>query len=207
MFNLPSLTDMVLFLPAILIGLTFHEVAHGWVADRLGDHTARNMGRLTLNPIVHLDPVGFLLLVVYHFGWAKPVPVNPYNLRTDPARGMLLVALAGPVANLLVALAVTLLWRVGVYQSTPYLVKLIMISIIQINVVLAIFNLIPVPPLDGSKILAGLFPAQAHYIYSLETYGMLILVLLMFSGVTSRVLWPAVSFVVRIYAQIGNIHL
>jgi len=204
MFNLPDLTELILLLPAILIGLTFHEFAHGWVADRLGDRTARNQGRLTLNPIAHIDPLGFLMLILFRFGWAKPVPVNPYNLRTDPAKGMLLVSLAGPAANLLVALAAALLWRLGIHEMMPYGGDLF-INIMQINVILAIFNLIPVPPLDGSKILAGLFPSQARLIYSLETYGMVILLLLLLTGFISHILWPVVRFVVLIFYQIGGV--
>jgi len=204
MFSLPSLTELALLLPAILIGLTFHEFAHGWVADRLGDPTARNQGRLTLNPIAHIDPMGFLMLVLFRFGWAKPVPVNPHNLRLDPAKGMLMVSLAGPAANLVVALAAALLWRLGIHNLIPY-GDILLILIIQINVILAIFNLIPVPPLDGSKILAGLFPSQARFIYGMETYGMIILLLLMFTGVIGNILWPAVNFVVGIYKQIGGV--
>lgn len=204
MFNLPNLTELILLLPAILIGLTFHEYAHGWVADRLGDRTARNQGRLTLNPIAHIDPVGFLMLILFRFGWAKPVPVNPYNLRMDPAKGMLVVSLAGPTANLVVALAAALLWRLGLHNLVPY-GNIFLILIIQINVVLAIFNLIPVPPLDGSKILAGLFPSQARFIYGMETYGTIILLLLLFTGVLGKILWPAVSFVSEIFKTIGGI--
>lgn len=204
MFNLPNLTELILLLPAILIGLTFHEYAHGWVADRLGDRTARNQGRLTLNPIAHIDPVGFLMLILFRFGWAKPVPVNPYNLRMDPAKGMLVVSLAGPTANLVVALAAALLWRLGLHNLVPY-GNILLILIIQINVVLAIFNLIPVPPLDGSKILAGLFPSQARFIYGMETYGTIILLLLLFTGVLGKILWPAVSFVSEIFKTIGGI--
>ncbi|HBX24342.1 MAG TPA: site-2 protease family protein [Desulfotomaculum sp.] len=206
MFNLPSLTELALLLPAILIGLTFHEFAHGWVADRLGDSTARNQGRLTLNPIAHIDPMGFLMLILFRFGWAKPVPVNPYNLRMDPAKGMLMVSLAGPAANILVALAAALLWRLGIHDLIPYgYGAILLILIIQINVVLAIFNLLPVPPLDGSKILAGLFPSQAKFIYGMETYGMVILLLLMFTGFIGKVLWPVVNLVVGIFKFIGGI--
>ncbi|KAF1086491.1 Peptidase family M50 [Sporotomaculum syntrophicum] len=203
MFDLPSLSELLLLLPVILISLTFHEFAHGWVAYRLGDNTARNQGRLTLNPLAHIDPVGFLMMILFKFGWAKPVPVNPYNLRTDPERGMLLVSLAGPTANMLVALAASLILGLGLFNAgyIDYLLYLTM----QINVILAIFNLIPVPPLDGSKILAGLLPGQSQFIYSMETYGIIILMLLLFTGLLGKILWPLVSFVINILLMISNI--
>ncbi|WP_347491481.1 site-2 protease family protein [Desulfoscipio sp. XC116] len=207
MLDLPSLAELLLLLPAILIGLTFHEFAHGWMADRLGDHTARHQGRLTLNPLAHIDPVGFLMLILFKFGWAKPVPVNPYNLRGDPARGMLLVSLAGPAANLVMALAASILLGVGLLRLVPFAeyVYYILYLTLQINVILAFFNLIPVPPLDGSKILAGLFPRQSHFIYGMETYGTIILLILLFTGVLGKVLWPVVSFVVDMFLKISEI--
>jgi len=204
MLNFPSLQEILLLLPAILIGLTVHEYSHGLAADRLGDHTARNQGRLTLNPIAHIDPVGFLMLILFKFGWAKPVPVNPYNLRGNPARGMLLVALAGPVSNLLLALISAFLLGTGLTQYNVYFHYIVLYSL-QINVVLAIFNLIPVPPLDGSKILAGLLPGQSRFIYGMETYGTIILLLLMFTGVLGRVLWPLVTLVIQAFMSIATI--
>jgi len=207
MFDLPSLSELIILLPVILISLTFHEFAHGWVAYRLGDNTAKNLGRLTLNPLAHIDPVGFLMMILFKFGWAKPVPVNPQNLQTDPARGMMLVSLAGPTANLVVALAASLLLGLGVLQSIPYAdyVAYLLYLTLQINVILAIFNLIPVPPLDGSKILAGLLPGQAQFIYGMETYGMIILMILLFTGILGKILWPLVSLVTKIFLMIGNL--
>jgi Zn-dependent protease len=204
MLDFPSLRELLLLLPAILVGLTFHEFAHGWVADRLGDRTARYQGRLTLNPLAHIDPVGFLMLVLFRFGWAKPVPVNPYNLRGDPARGMLMIALAGPAANLLVALVTALLLGMGVTHLIPYGYYFLLLSL-QINVVLAVFNLIPVPPLDGSKILAGLLPRQSHFLYQMEAYGTIILLLLLFTGILGKILWPVVNFIVNILLAIAKI--
>lgn len=203
MLNLPSLTEILLLLPAILIGLTFHEFAHGWVADRLGDHTARHQGRLTLNPLAHIDPMGFLMLILFKFGWAKPVPVNPYNMRGDPSRNMLVVALAGPVANIIVAIVTAVLIGLGLANFIPYGEYLLYLTL-QINVVLAVFNLIPVPPLDGSKILAGLLPGQSHFIYQMETYGTIILLLLLFTGVLGKILWPMVSFIVSLLLTIAK---
>lgn len=204
MLNFPSMQELLLLLPGILVGLTFHEFAHGWVADRLGDSTARHQGRLTLNPLAHLDPVGFLMLILFRFGWAKPVPVNPYNLRGDPTRGMMLVSLAGPASNMLLALVLALLLGLGVASLIPYGYYLFLYAL-QINVILALFNLIPVPPLDGSKILAGLLPGQSHFIYQMEKYGFIILILLLFTGVLGKVLWPAVNFIVKLLLTVAQV--
>ncbi|NLI11934.1 site-2 protease family protein [Pelotomaculum propionicicum] len=181
MFNFPSLESIALMLPAIVIGLTFHEYAHGYVAYRLGDNTARDHGRLTINPLAHVDPVGLILLFLAGFGWAKPVPVNPYNLKGDVQKGMLYVSLAGPTMNLLLAIAGAIVWGALAGFKMRYFSD-IMEYIIHINIVLAIFNLIPVPPLDGSKILAGILPGRQNWLYQLETYGVIILILLVFSG-------------------------
>lgn len=186
MFDI-DIRQTLLLLPGIFIGLTFHEFAHGWVADRLGDHTARYQGRLTLNPIAHLDPIGFLMLVFFHFGWAKPVPVNPYNLRVNPRQGMLYVALAGPVTNLLLALVIAILLRMGFFSFASEVYYMAWLAV-YINIVLAVFNLLPIPPLDGSKILAGILPGNTPWLYHLETYGTIILLLLLFTGIIGRIL-------------------
>ncbi|MEW6173335.1 MAG: site-2 protease family protein [Bacillota bacterium] len=175
---------------AFVVGITFHEFAHGWAADKIGDPTARYAGRLTLNPLAHVDPVGTILVPAlllfsgsrFVFGWAKPVPINPYNFR-DRRRGLILVSLAGPLANIAVAVLATLLlrfWGVGV-PNLDY----ILVEVILINIFLAIFNLIPVPPLDGSKVLAGLIPGRQEWLVWLEQYGMLVLLLLIFTGAIS----------------------
>lgn len=190
MFSLPDPRELALLLPAIIIGLTFHEFAHGWMADRLGDRTARDMGRLTLNPIPHIDPLGLIMLFLVKFGWAKPVPVNPYNFRGDMRQGMLLVSLAGPATNLLLAVASAIILGLFVNLNIPYFVE-IMRNMILINVVLGIFNLIPIPPLDGSKILAGLLPGRQEWLYQLESYGAILLIILVFTG--------AIGFIFRIF--------
>lgn len=179
--NLPSLHDIALMLPAIVLGLTFHEYAHGLVAHWLGDDTARLHGRLTINPAAHVDPVGLILLFLAGFGWAKPVPVNPLRLKGDMRRGMLLVSLAGPVTNLIMAIAAAVIWGALAGMRLPYFND-IMRYIIHINVILAVFNLLPIPPLDGSKILAGLLPGRQEWLYHLEQYGVIILILLVFTG-------------------------
>lgn len=185
MFNLPSLYDMLVLLPAIILGLTFHEFAHGWVAFQLGDNTAKRAGRLTLNPIAHIDPIGFIMLFIARFGWAKPVPVNPYNLHIDPKKGMLYVSLAGPVTNFLLALvsALSLGIALGLGLGNLRILIDILSSMIFINLVLAIFNLIPIPPLDGSKILAGILPGRQEWLIWLESYGVVFLLLLLFTGI------------------------
>lgn len=188
MFNIhmPSLYDIAIMLPAIVLGLTFHEYAHGWMAYRLGDNTARYQGRLTPNPLAHVDPVGLLALFIAGFGWAKPVPVNPYNLHGDPRRSMLLVALAGPATNMIIAVLGAVAMGLGAWKL-PY-GKEIVLQIIYLNIVLAIFNLLPVPPLDGSKILAGIIPGRQNWLYHLESYGTIILLLLLFTGILSPIL-------------------
>lgn len=191
-----TITDLILTIPAVLIALTFHEVAHGLVAYRLGDPTAKQMGRLTLNPLAHLDPVGTLLLIFAHFGWAKPVPVNPMYFQGDRVRGMMIVSLAGPFSNLVLAYLGSLLLSAiqrGWLPQNEMLWSFTM-TFVSINLVLAVFNLIPVPPLDGSKILAGILPREMGMkIYALEQYGPLILMLLILTNVTNLILDPAVN--------------
>ena len=190
------LQQLVLTIPAILLAITFHEVAHGWTADKLGDPTARLAGRLTLNPLAHLDPIGALMLIVVKFGWAKPVPVNPYNLRR-PLRDMVWVAAAGPTANFLLAALslVAFRWSVGFelpFVTVPFRELCRWSYIINLN--LAAFNLIPIPPLDGSQILKGFLPRGALLSYErLEPYGFIVLVLFLMSGASGIVLGPLVD--------------
>ncbi len=188
--------ELIVVLPAVLFAITFHEVAHGLIADRLGDPTARMAGRLTLNPIAHLDPIGALMMVIAKFGWAKPVPVNPMNLR-HPLRDMIWVAAAGPVANLIVSAASLLLYRWSGGLEPSFLAdpirELLKWSFV-INLNLAAFNLIPIPPLDGSQILKGLLPRRQLFAFErIEPYGFLILVLFLATGMAQRVLSPLVA--------------
>jgi len=190
--------------PAILIGLTLHEFAHAYVADRLGDRTARAAGRLTLNPLVHIDVLGLILLFIAGFGWAKPVPINPYNFRGNIKRGVLLVSMAGPVSNFFIACISAAALAFFAYDP---LVGTLLKTVIYINVVLAVFNLIPVPPLDGSKILAGLLPGRQEWLVYLEQYGVLLLLLLMITGLIGKFLrwtvWPLTGFLIDLAARIG----
>jgi len=179
---------------ALLVGITFHEFSHCLAAYLLGDPLARNMGRLSLNPKVHLDPVGTLLLFVAGFGWGKPAPVNPYRLRTGPKSGMALVAAAGPLSNLAVAAAAGLPIHAGIVPwRTPFVVPysvaawdgadylgLFLSSTIIFNCVLAVFNLIPVAPLDGFRVAVGILPRDlSDAVAGLEQYGIAILMLLL----------------------------
>lgn len=189
-----DLETIIYLIPALLVGLTFHEFAHARVAYSLGDPTAKNLGRLTLNPIKHLDPLGAIFLLIFKFGWAKPVPVNPFHFKGDRQRGMLWVSLAGPGTNLIIALITALIWRIVGYRGDS--IEMLFWYMFHINVVLAVFNIIPVPPLDGSKILAGLLPRKySHVIYNLEKYGYIILILLMLFGLIGTIIGPVIHAV------------
>jgi len=185
------LQRLVLMLPALLIAVTVHELAHGLVADRLGDPTARRLGRITLNPLPHIDPLGALCFVLSGFGWAKPVPVNAQNL-AHPVRDMTWVAAAGPIANFLAALgALVLLSILGRAGALPDLLSAIMSHVFRFNLLLGIFNLIPIPPLDGGHFLGYLLPrSAAGLVRLLEQYGMFILLLLVFTGATQKIVGP-----------------
>ena len=196
---LQSLMHYLISLPAIIIGLTFHEYAHGRMALYLGDKTAYYAGRLTLNPLPHLDPVGFLMLLFFHFGWAKPVPVNPYQFdqKYSQKTGMLLVALAGPAMNFLLAAVTMLLLRIfAPFLSSPagQTALQILLPCVTVNLVLAIFNLIPIPPLDGSKILAGLLPESGYqFMQKLERLGPVLLLVFVLSDAAGYIISPGVN--------------
>lgn len=183
--------DMIFMIPALLIALTVHEYAHARAAVSLGDPTPRYAGRLTLNPIPHLDPIGLIMLWLFQFGWAKPVPVNPYNL--DHGRwGLLAVSLAGPGSNILAALVSALVYgvliKLGVHN--PELLKVVAWTY-KLNLVLAVFNLIPLPPLDGSQIVSSLLPGrQADVFERIAPYGPFILMGLVYLGIIGQITGP-----------------
>lgn len=168
MFNL-SFSELLKTIPAILIGLTVHELSHSYVALLLGDDTPKRLGRLTLNPIKHIDPIGFILLLIAGFGWAKPVSINRENLK-HPRRDDILISLAGPVSNLLFAILLVILLKVVILvvpfrsASTFDLIFSVFISFLAINIVLAIFNLLPIPPLDGSHLISNLLSLKSYSI-------------------------------------------
>ena len=192
-----NLFDIFFQVVILFFSVILHEVAHGYAALSLGDPTARAAGRLTLNPIKHMDPWGtvvlplFLILVRSPFlvGWAKPVPVNPYLMR-DPKRGMMLVGAAGPLANIALILLSALALRAMPFSAPPFLFDLFKYCC-AINIILALFNLLPVPPLDGSKVVAGILPPKMRDAYvGLERYGIFIIIGLLYLGILDRVIVP-----------------
>ncbi|PRX26676.1 Zn-dependent protease [Orenia metallireducens] len=204
-----TIAELVLLIPILLLSLSFHEYAHGKMADLLGDPTPKMTGRLTLNPLAHLDPMGTLvLLITRRFGWAKPVQVNPRYFK-DRKKGMMLVGLAGPLSNITLAIGFAFLYRfVGNFFYTlidPRVVNTLFITGIYLNLGLAVFNLLPVPPLDGSKILAGLLPASMNkFIYNLEAYGPFILLFLLFTNGIGVILSPAINILrIGIFKLVG----
>jgi Zn-dependent protease len=204
------LSRLILQIPALLVAVTVHELAHALVADRLGDPTPRRLGRITLNPLPHIDPLGALAFVLAGFGWAKPVPVSAQYLRR-PIRDMALVAAAGPLSNFLVAfvalVAVRMLPHTGgamPFVSEPLSGVLFWTYIY--NLALGIFNLIPLPPLDGGHFLPYLFPrASWSFIHQLEQVGPLLLILLVLSGATRYIVQPVFNAVSGFYLSVARL--
>jgi Zn-dependent protease len=174
----------------LLYSVIIHEVSHGWVASLFGDDTAKDLGRLSLNPLMHLDPVGTLTLFIVGFGWAKPVPVNYLNFRNFRL-GLICVSLAGCLANILIATFAIFLVQLPALSTNSLAVSILLV-VAQINIILGAFNLIPIPPLDGSKILLGFLPSELQHRFArIEPYGFFILIFLLFSGLLS----PIITFV------------
>lgn len=195
-----SLTGLIAGLPGLVIALVIHEYAHAKAADVMGDFTPRMTGRLTLNPMAHIDPIGLIMLLVVRFGWAKPVMINARNFR-NWRQGELLVAVAGPVANLLVAfislLAMAVLFKLGMFSEG---VRLVLSMMVLFNINFAIFNMLPLPPLDGSKILMVLLPGRLAYkLMSLERYSFIILIFLMMTPFLTMILIPLQRLVLSVF--------
>lgn len=219
-FSKERIIAMLLSLPAILFALSIHELAHGWTANKLGDHTARNFGRLSLNPLHHIDPFGFIALLFVGFGWAKPVPVNTRYFK-KPKRDMALTAIAGPLANILSAFVFGFVYvfieklfynylTENYFALTEQTVQLwsmglnIAYAFVMINISLAIFNLIPIPPLDGSRLLDAFLPRNLFVLYhKYEQYvSLALMAILIFTDVISNLLGYATSFVENILLYI-----
>jgi Zn-dependent protease len=196
-------TNILIVLAIVLGSLTVHEAAHAWTADRLGDPTARLLGRISLNPVVHIDPIGTVVLPLLAalsglpvLGWAKPVPVNVHQLR-QPRRDFMLVSAAGPVSNLVLAAIGAILIRAVFGEAS--VVREALLQVVFINVLLAVFNLVPVPPLDGGNVLAGMLPPGAAGLFvAMRPYGFLLLYALMFTGALSAIVMPPSIFLIRV---------
>ncbi len=199
----------ILFLVGLLgliISITIHEFAHAWMADHLGDPTPRMQGRLTLNPLAHLDPIGTITLILFRIGWGKPVQFDPYNLKNPQTEGAM-IALAGPVSNLILAGILSLIIH---SHAAPLWLVCVLTDVALINIGLAIFNLIPVHPLDGSKILLALLPRGLMEEYNglMQRYGIFVLLILIFPWYNGQapidfILLPALSVVTKLFGLMG----
>ena len=203
------IVGLILRLPIVMLALSLHETAHGYVALKLGDPTAQNYGRLTLNPVKHFDPIGFLCMVLFGFGWAKPVPINARYFK-NPKRGMALSAAAGPISNLLLAVIFALLWRIELEIAPEYFtdrflynvfywVQEFLVAGITLNVGFAVFNLIPIPPFDGSRMFLVLLPQDLYFKvmrYERQLYAILMIALVL--GVLDKPLALVSNFFINL---------
>lgn len=219
MIETTLIQKIIAWVVPVLFAITVHETAHGLVARQLGDKTAEMLGRLTLNPIKHIDPVGTILVPAimlllpggFVFGWAKPVPVDWRNLN-NPKRDMAWVALAGPVSNFLMAIIWALVMRIslGLDDNNPVAMPLLLMGAagISINTVLMVLNLFPIPPLDGGRVLTGLLPMKLAIPFSkLEPYGMVLVVVLLISGVLGIFMWPIMKLFFGVFAPLAGVKL
>jgi Zn-dependent protease len=202
---LDHLTSSLIGFAIVIVALTIHEAAHAWTADQLGDSTARMLGRVSLNPIVHIDPIGTILLPLVAIvsglpiiGWAKPVPVNISRLRHH-RRDFMIVAAAGPISNFLQAIVIAIVYRALFEPFDPDRLPAILRMAVETNLLLAFFNLIPIPPLDGGNVLAGLVPeGAAQVLDQVRQFGFIALYALMLSGVLSQIILPPTYFCLRL---------
>ena len=214
--NPGALFSLLLSIPGVLVAITFHEFAHGFVAYKLGDNTAKDEGRLSLNPLDHLDPIGTLMLLFAGFGWGKPVHVNPrnYTRKISMEKGEALVSSAGPIMNILLAIIFTLIYfAVKKYASIVFLsstvggiILLLIFSIISTNIGLGVFNLIPLPPLDGSKIIMPFLPYKAkEFFVNNEQIFSLIFVVLWVTGIAGIIITPVINWVTTGILSLGQL--
>ena len=195
------LTFILIAIP-LMYAIILHELAHGWVAFRMGDSTAKHLGRLSLNPLKHLDPMGTIMLFIFGFGWAKPVPVNFSNIR-DYRKGMILVSSAGIIANMILAFIALFLYSL-LSPPESSMTGQLLYFFAKINIILAAFNLIPIPPLDGSKILMGFAPPNVQaYLLRLERFGFFIIIGLLYLGILD----PVIDFLQRIILMVISLLL
>jgi Zn-dependent protease len=217
MDELNTMQRLAVWVIPVLFAITVHETAHGWMALRFGDPTAKMLGRLTLNPIKHIDPVGtvlvpgvLLLLGGFLFGWAKPVPITAQNLR-NPRRDMAWVAAAGPLSNLLMAIFWALVVRLGVSLGSTedsWLIFLLYVGVagIFVNTILMMLNLFPLPPLDGSRVVSSLLPPRLSWQYDrIEPFGFPILVVLLFTGILGKILWPLITLLLTMLVPVAGL--
>lgn len=184
---------------AVLVAIIPHEIAHGFAAYLCGDETAKNDGRLSLNPLHHLDPIGTICLIFFKFGWAKPVMINPNNFR-DRKKGTFFVAIAGVLTNFILAIISVIILK---HMHLNEFMQELLLSIFWLNIILGVFNLIPIPPLDGSKILFSFLPLKyEYYLIKYERYGYIILLLLIMSSTLDKILVPMVNFMINLIGKI-----
>ena len=200
-----NLLDMVAGLPGLIMALALHEYAHARAAVAMGDFTPKMMGRLTVNPLAHIDPIGFAMLLIARFGWAKPVVINPHNFR-DRKKGEILVALAGPAMNFLLAflaLGVMIFLKGKMHMELSNGLRSVLWLVVVYNINFGIFNLIPLPPLDGSRIVAALLPYEMQYRYAaLERYSMIIFIIFIATPILGYILIPIAQFLLRLFSGV-----
>lgn len=199
MFGDINLQDIIIRTIAVLVAIIPHEMAHGYAAYLCGDETAKNDGRLSLNPLHHLDPIGTICLIFFKFGWAKPVMINPNNFR-DRKKGTFFVSIAGVLTNFILAIISVIIMKH--IRLNDFVFELLM-NIFWFNIVLGVFNLIPIPPLDGSKLLFSFLPLKyEYYLIKYEKYGYIILLLLIMSNNLDKILIPMVNFMINLIGKI-----